>query len=60
MNIQNKNLFLKKRYIFNNNKNYRDYSDISVNSKILSDDNYFNKDISLIPDENILLKFKNI
>ena len=57
---QNKNLFLKERDTFNNNKNYRDYSDISVNSKILSDDNYFNKDISLIPDENILLKFKNI
>ena len=58
---QNKNLFLKERDSFiNNNKNYRDYSDISVNSKILSDDNYFNKDISLIPDENILLKFKNI
>ena len=56
---QNKNLFLKERDTFNN-KNYRDYSDISVNSKILSDDNYFNKDISLIPDENILLKFKNI
>ena len=32
---QNKNLFLKERDTFNNNKNYRDYSDISVNSKIL-------------------------
>ena len=57
---QTKNLFLKERDIFNNNKNFRDYSDISVNSRLISDDNFFNKDISLIPDENILNKFKNL
>lgn len=44
-----KNFFLKER----------DFSDLSVNSKILSDDR-LNKDSNLLSDDKILLKFKNL
>jgi len=44
-----KNFFLKER----------DFSDLSVNSKILSEERY-NKDLNLLSDDNILLKFKNV
>ena len=49
-----KNFFYRER----DNKELKD-SDFSINSKILSEDR-FNKDLNLIQDDNILLKFKNV
>ena len=55
--IQTRNLYKEPRDI----RDLKDLSELSVNSKILSDRN--NKDlniINLIPDDDFLLKFKNV
>ena len=53
--IHNKNLLFRERDF----RDLKDISEISGNSKILSEDR-FNKEINLVPDENFLLKLKNV
>ena len=53
--------FIQTRNLYKEPRDIRDLSELSVNSKILSDRN--NKDlniINLIPDDDFLLKFKNV
>ena len=52
---QYKNFFFRER----DNKDLRDITDLSINSKILSEDR-FNNNLNLLNDDNILLKFKNL
>ena len=55
--LQNKNYLLRDRE--KDNRDLKDISELSVNSKILSGER-FNKEINLIDDDDFMMKFKNV
>ena len=55
--LQNKNFLLRDRE--KDNRDLKDISELSVNSKILSGER-FNKEINLIDDDDFMMKFKNV
>ena len=55
--LNNKNFLLRNRDL----RDIRDVSEVSVTSKLLSDERLnSNQEYNIIPDENIMLKFKNV
>ena len=55
--LQNKNFLLRDRE--KDNRDLKDISELSVNSKILSGER-FNKEVNLIDDDDFMMKFKNV
>ena len=55
--LNNKNFLLRNRDL----RDIKDVSEVSVTSKLLSDERLnSNQEYNIIPDENIMLKFKNV